>query len=109
MLTILLLHVFSGLLLAVLAIPLILGRIPPNGLYGFRVPKTLRSETIWYAVNRHFGKRLLIASLLFVLGALLLFFIPNIRLDAYALAALFWLLLTLGTAIYQSVRYLNTL
>lgn len=109
MLTILAIHIVSGLLLAVLAVPLILQRIPPNGLYGFRVPKTLGNETIWYAVNRHFGKRMLIASLAFVLGVLLLFFVPGISLDAYALAALFWMLLTLGTAIYQSVRYLNTL
>lgn len=92
-----------------LAVPLILERIPPNGLYGFRVPKTLSNETIWYAVNRHFGKRLLIASIIFVVGALLLFFVPGISLDAYALGVLLWLLLTLGTVVYQSARYLKTL
>lgn len=35
----------------VLAIPLILGLIPPNRWYGFRTARTLPDERVWYRVN----------------------------------------------------------
>lgn len=41
--------------LIVLAIPLMLGMVPPNSLYGFRTPKTLSSPQIWYPANRISG------------------------------------------------------
>jgi uncharacterized membrane protein len=47
---------FVGILLAVLSIPLALGWVPPNRLYGFRVPATLRTDAVWYAINRRFGR-----------------------------------------------------
>jgi hypothetical protein len=42
-------------LLAIVAAPLALGKIPPNQLYGFRTPKTLSSPDIWYPANRIAG------------------------------------------------------
>jgi len=48
-------YVIFGVFLAVLAIPLWLEKIGPNGLYGFRIKKTLENEKIWYAVNRYFA------------------------------------------------------
>ena len=33
--------------LIALSIPLIPGKVPPNGLYGFRTPKTLSSRDVW--------------------------------------------------------------
>jgi hypothetical protein len=42
--------VVSGLLLCVLAIPMILKKVKPNFWYGFRVRKTLENPDIWYAV-----------------------------------------------------------
>jgi uncharacterized membrane protein len=47
-----------------LAIPLILGRVPPNGYYGFRTSKTLSSPAIWYPANRASGWYLLCAGIL---------------------------------------------
>jgi len=41
----------SGILLAAISIPLILRKIKPNGLYGFRVKQTLEDPALWYAVN----------------------------------------------------------
>lgn len=38
-------------LLILLAIPLILRKVPQNVLYGFRTPKTMSNDTIWYAAN----------------------------------------------------------
>ena len=44
-----------GGVLIVLSIPLIAGKVPPNGLYGFRTPQTLSSPTVWYPANRRSG------------------------------------------------------
>jgi len=41
--------------MVLLALPMALGKIPPNGLYGFRTPKTLASPDIWYPANRIAG------------------------------------------------------
>jgi hypothetical protein len=38
--------IFSGFLLAALSVPMIMGKIPPNGLYGFRVRKTMENPEI---------------------------------------------------------------
>jgi hypothetical protein len=42
----------------VVSIPLMFRWIPPNRLFGFRVPATLRNRSIWYDANarsaRHF-------------------------------------------------------
>jgi uncharacterized membrane protein len=50
-----LLFIFTGVVFIVLAIPLILAKIPPNQWYGFRTPKTLSEPHIWYAANRIMG------------------------------------------------------
>lgn len=41
--------------IAVFAVPVVLGKVPPNPIYGFRTPKTLSSPGIWYAANRIAG------------------------------------------------------
>ena len=43
------------LVVLVLSIPMILGKVPPNGTYGFRTPKTLSSPEVWYSANRAAG------------------------------------------------------
>jgi hypothetical protein len=47
---------------AMLAIPLILRRIPRNIIYGFRTRATLGDDFLWYEANAHLGRGLLIAS-----------------------------------------------
>ena len=48
-------------LAALVAVPMVLGRVPPNSAYGYRTPKTLSSERIWYPANRFAGWAFLIA------------------------------------------------
>jgi hypothetical protein len=48
--------------MAVLAVPVVLGKVPPNPIYGFRTPKTLSSPGIWYAANRIAGWMLIGAA-----------------------------------------------
>lgn len=49
------LFIVAGVVFIALAIPLILGKVPPNEWYGFRTPKTLSEPHIWYSANRLMG------------------------------------------------------
>ncbi|HEY3179587.1 MAG TPA: SdpI family protein [Casimicrobiaceae bacterium] len=49
--------------IAIISIPLILRRVPPNSLYGFRTPRTLANRDLWFRVNHFAGWSLLIASM----------------------------------------------
>ena len=51
----LLVGVAVPLLILLLSVPMILGKVPPNGAYGFRTPKTLSSPDVWYPANRASG------------------------------------------------------
>jgi SdpI/YhfL family protein len=68
--TLLLIYASGGILLMLLALPLIAGKIKPNPFYGFRVPATLENPDIWYATHKYFAKRQLIVGLLEVATAL---------------------------------------
>ncbi len=46
---------FLPIVMAALALPMVLGKVPPNPIYGFRTPKTLSSTDIWYPANRAGG------------------------------------------------------
>ena len=56
-----------SVILIIIAIPLVIGRIPRNRFYGVRTCKTLSDDGTWYAANR-FGGWLFIASSLIYLG-----------------------------------------
>jgi hypothetical protein len=60
-------------LLVIIGIPLILGIVPPNGVYGFRVRGT-ESPEIWYPANAFMGWALLIAA---VIGATMQAMLPK--------------------------------
>jgi hypothetical protein len=58
-----------ALILFIVAIPLVLGVIPPNRLYGFRTKKTLSDANVWYRVNRFAGIVIMLASVVYALAA----------------------------------------
>lgn len=51
---------------AVISLPLILGVVPPNRIYGVRTRRTLASRTVWFRVNRVAGWGILAASLFYL-------------------------------------------
>ena len=53
----------TATLFALIAIPLILRKIPRNGAYGFRTPRTLSNDGIWYDANAYFGRGLFTANI----------------------------------------------
>lgn len=58
-----------ALILFIVALPLVLGLIPPNRLYGFRTKKTLSDDVVWYGVNRFAGIAIMVASVVYALAA----------------------------------------
>ena len=57
-----------------LAIPLILNKIPPNGWYGVRFEKLFMpgNEELWYKANKYGGIQLLIAGLILTVCVILM-------------------------------------
>ena len=109
MLSLMLMNTFTGLLLAALSIPLILGKIGPNPWHGFRVKKTLNDPAVWYPANTYAGKRLFVVGLVGSLFALLFYFIPKIDLNTYAIGCAVVTVGGLIVAVIQSFLYLRTL
>ena len=104
-----LLFVGSSLLLVGISIPLIQRRVKPNYWYGFRTRRTLNSPQIWYDANAYAGKRLLISGLITTSAAIVLYFIPGLTVDGYALGMTVFALLPLTLGVLQSFRYLDQL
>ena len=69
----LLIYFGVGLLVAALALPMIYDKIPPNGFYGFRTPRTLSDPNVWYPANRVAGRNLAVAGVIVSTTALVLF------------------------------------
>ena len=70
-----LLFLVPSLVLIAVGLPLRSGRVPRNGLYGIRIPRSYASDEAWYAINRYGGEQFVrggIAMLLFVLAGLFL-------------------------------------
>lgn len=105
----LLIYLAGGVLLILLSLPLRWNKVKPNPLYGFRVPKTLDNPAIWYAANRFIAKRLMIAGLIFTIGSLVLYFIPGLSIDSYALSALAMFVIPISITLIQGFHYLHSL
>jgi uncharacterized membrane protein len=87
----------AGLALLAAGVPLFRGWIPRNRWSGFRVPKTLSNDRIWYEANRVAGRNLMIAGAVvmaaMIIGALFAQQIPGLPFEklnrAIFLGALF--------------------
>lgn len=107
MTALLVMYVVFGLLLAALAVPLLLDKVPPNPWYGFRVPSTLSDPALWYKVNRYTARGLLATGVLTALGAIILYRVPDLSVDAYAWLALAVFAVPFLITIVTAARYLR--
>ena len=57
-----------GVLFVGLGTPMALRKVPPNGLYGVRVPATLRDERVWYETNAVSGRDLVLLGVILIAG-----------------------------------------
>jgi uncharacterized membrane protein len=101
------LYLVSGSLLILLSIPLVLRKIPPNPIYGFRVRWTMEDPELWYSVNAFAGKWLSVVGIFSILGAVGLSLIPGIPLILYAFVCLAIFVFTFTLALVQSARFLR--
>ena len=95
----------TGILLGGLALPLIVGRVPPNYWYGFRTPRTLASASLWYAANRYAGWRLLASGTAIVASAQIGLWMPGLNVDTYSGLCAAVALSTLAIATLQSLWF----
>ena len=109
MVTLLAFYSLGGLVIAALSVPLIKAKIPPNGLYGFRVRSTLKDPVMWYKVNAFAGWRFLVVGLGTAAGAIILYFSTSQDVERYALSCLGVFLALFLWEIITSVLYLRSL
>jgi uncharacterized membrane protein len=97
---------FLPIIMAALALPMVLGMVPPNPIYGFRTPKTLSSTDIWYPANRAGGWFMIAGAALALCCNVTLWFIhPDRLLISMAIADLVAVIL----ASVASLLYLRKL
>ena len=100
----------SGLLMAVLGMPMALGRVRRNSLYGFRTRKTLSSDHVWFLANRYSGRALVSAGLMMMVAAVPFFFIASLlgpTIAAWVMLAV--LAVPMAWMVVKSFRYLARL
>jgi hypothetical protein len=66
-------------LIVILCVPLLLGKVAPNGYYGFQTAKTMSSPEIWYISKRFAAINLIVAS---VVGLVLAMILIQRKVDA---------------------------
>ena len=103
------LYGLMGLLLIGLSIPLILGKVPPNVWYGFRIRLTLDNPDTWYAVNTWAGRRLFAIGLATLVAALVSLLIPGPFLRWYSLILAALLVVGIGLLLVLGIRYARDL
>jgi uncharacterized membrane protein len=107
-----LLYLGCGALWILLGIPMISGMVARNGIYGFRTPKTLASDHVWYPANRYAGKEMVKAGRVVLIGSVFMFavnFVFGLSLQTVAVGGLVLLLVPMMIAMIRSFVYLRTL
>ena len=98
-----------GALMIAVSIPLILGRVPPNRWYGFRVRRTLEDEHVWYAANCFTAWRMARLGGIAMAAAVVCYLLPGMEFETYA--GIMGALLGLGVVLtmIQSFIFLSKL
>ena len=103
------LFVAVGLLIVGLSVPLMRRRVKPNLWYGFRTPKTMSSERIWYEANAYAGKMSVRAGTIFIAAAIVLYLVFRTNFIVYNTACAVVLLITILVHLFLSFRHLRSL
>jgi uncharacterized membrane protein len=68
-----LLYGIGGVFLIAISLPVMYDKVPPNGFYGFRTPRTMSDPNLWYPANRVAGRNMVLAGLIVIITALVVF------------------------------------
>jgi uncharacterized membrane protein len=104
-----LLFVATGFLLVGLSLPLVWRWVKPNHFYGFRTPKSMSSERIWYESNAYAGRAMFWAGSVFIVASVVLHFVIPTNIVAYNVACTAVLSVSLLIAVLMSLRHLQFL
>jgi uncharacterized membrane protein len=74
---------FAGALMVVLGVPMMRRRVPPNGLYGLRVPATMADEWVWYEANARTGREFVYLGAAVFAASVGLPFVPGMTNDVF--------------------------
>lgn len=96
----------SGILIVLLAIPMILRRVPPNSLYGVRTKASFASDSDWYRINAIGGRYLAVAGIVIFLVGMVGFFVPVSARDSYSISAgvIAWLSVVIPCLYFCSLK-----
>jgi len=108
-LTVLLTILILDALFIVLAIPLILKKVPRNRFYGFRVKATLENDFVWYETNAYFGRGFFIASVLSACLIAGLFFFDLVAATDFTRASLAVLIVPQLLVVLLTFRFIRFL
>ena len=101
-------YIVICLVIIAISVPLILEKVPPNALYGFRTRKTMSDQSIWYKANKFGGAALAAAGIVSLACFLLIRLAPD-ALTFIRKAPLWTLLVPLVIAVLASFLYLRRL
>jgi hypothetical protein len=71
-----LINLGSALLIVAAAIPLVMGKVGMNRVYGVRIRKSFESERNWYAINAYGGRQLIVWSIPLIVAGIGCLFVP---------------------------------
>lgn len=102
-------HIFVGVLIIAISVPLVQKRIAMNDWYGIRFKKSFASDDNWYKINAYGGKQLIVWSVLLIAFGVATFFMPlhgkKVLTIVNSCAPVFFLI----PPVLKSYRYANDL
>ena len=103
------LFVAAGLLIVGVSIPLMRRQVKPNRWYGFRTPKTMSSDRIWYEANAYAGRVSLQGGIIFIAAAIVLYFVLGTNFVVYNISCAVVMTGSILVEVLLSFRHLRSL
>lgn len=94
---------------AIIAIPLILRKVPRNVVYGFRIKATLENDFVWFEANAYFGRLLLIGSFVSALLIIFLYFFDIVSVQNFLNASIAVLVVPSLAAVILTLRFIKSI
>jgi hypothetical protein len=68
--------ILVAMVFVALGLPLARGSVPPNWIYGFRLPQTVKNPDLWYPANAYLGRWMIGLGAALFLFAVVIYFMP---------------------------------
>lgn len=100
-------YVAFGLMLVLAAVPFVACKVKPNPFYGYRTPRTMADESLWYDANCYAARWFAAVGVLVIVTALGVGTLTALPTRVYAETISLLMLLGLAVASLMSVRHLR--